>query len=54
MRGIADGLSRNRIAKDLGITPSTVRTHVENVLAKLHCHSQAHAVAILMRMGMIR
>jgi DNA-binding NarL/FixJ family response regulator len=54
MQLIAQGWARDKIAKELGISPHTVRSHVQNVLEELCSHSQAHAVAVLMRMGKIQ
>jgi DNA-binding CsgD family transcriptional regulator len=33
----------------LALSPHTVRTHLRNVMRKLHASSRAHAVAIAMR-----
>jgi DNA-binding NarL/FixJ family response regulator len=41
------------IATRLGITPATVKTHVERLLRKLGASDRAHAVANAMRMGML-
>jgi DNA-binding NarL/FixJ family response regulator len=43
---LAEGDSRNRIAERLNLTPNTVRTHLQNVLAKLGVHSTLEAVAL--------
>ncbi len=39
------GHSQRTIASELGIDKATVRTHVRNILGKLHAHSSAEAVA---------
>jgi DNA-binding NarL/FixJ family response regulator len=41
------------VATELGITESTVRTHLKNVLAKLQLHSRTQAVAMMMRDGLL-
>ena len=46
---LADGQRTAEIAEILYITPKTVATHVEHILAKLGAHSQAQAVAFAMR-----
>lgn len=44
--GMALGWSNAELADRLGITVTTVKTHVSNVLAKLGARSRSHAVAI--------
>lgn len=46
---LADGLSGERIAARLVISPSTQRNHVTNILAKLDVHSQLQAVVFALR-----
>jgi two-component system, NarL family, nitrate/nitrite response regulator NarL len=43
------GLSRARIAEELGVSPNTVRTHVQRILAKLSVHNQLEAAAVARR-----
>jgi len=45
----AQGLSRPDIVALLGISPATLRTHVQNILAKLELHSIDHAAALVVR-----
>ena len=42
---LASGLSQADIASKLVISPKTVGTHIQRVLAKLGVHSRAQAVA---------
>lgn len=49
----ADGLSTDRAARSLGLSPETVRTHIKAVLSRLGAHDRAHAVAIAFRGGLI-
>jgi two-component system nitrate/nitrite response regulator NarL len=51
---LADGLSQKAIAEDLVISPSTVATHIQRILAKLGAHSRAEAVAVAYREGLAR
>jgi DNA-binding NarL/FixJ family response regulator len=48
-----DGLPRAEIAARLFLSANTVRTHMQNLLAKLDCHSALEAVALARRSGMI-
>jgi two-component system nitrate/nitrite response regulator NarL len=41
-----------RIARSLGVAPSTARTHLANVLSKLGVHTRPQAVAMVMTAGM--
>jgi PAS domain S-box-containing protein len=49
---LADGHSTREIATLLGISVSTVRSHVEHILRKLNAHSRLEAVAISRRLGL--
>ena len=42
-KGISLGLTNKEVARALAISPSTVRTHVENVFRKLGCTTRAAA-----------
>jgi len=46
---LAEGLSGERIAARLHISPRTQRNHVANILAKLDVHSQLQAVILALR-----
>ncbi len=46
---LADGLSQQRIAKELFISPKTVGTHIQRILTKLGVHSRSEAVALAYR-----
>lgn len=49
---LASGCDRAGIARRLYLSPNTVRTHVQNVLAKLDVHSSLEAVGIANRAGL--
>jgi NarL family two-component system response regulator LiaR len=51
---VTEGRSTDEIAELLGISATTVRTHVKSVLAKLGVHSRLEAVAMGLREGFIR
>lgn len=50
---LADGLGNKQIAARLGISPSTVKTHLEVVFEKLEVGSRAEAVGVAVRRGML-
>ena len=50
---VATGLTDRRIARRLGVQPSTVRTHVEHARAKLGATTRAHAVARAIATGQV-
>jgi DNA-binding NarL/FixJ family response regulator len=43
---LADGDNRNQIAERLNLTANTVRTHLQNIMAKLGVHSVLEAMAL--------
>jgi len=51
---IADGRSNKEIAKSLGITPETVKSHVKNIFGKLSVEKRAHAIARAQSLGILR
>jgi PAS domain S-box-containing protein len=54
LRLAADGNSGPEIARQLGLSPATVKTHFENIYDKLGVSDRAAAVAHAMRIGLIR
>lgn len=51
---IAQGLSNKEIARDLGIAPETVKSHVKSIFVKLSVDKRAHAVARAQALGLVR
>lgn len=49
---MVDGLTRQEIARRLYLSPNTIRTHAQKLLAKLDSHSILEAVALARRAGM--
>jgi DNA-binding CsgD family transcriptional regulator len=49
----AVGRSNDEIARDLGISANTVRTHLENTFERLHVHTRAAAVARAWALGIL-
>lgn len=50
---LADGLGNKQIATRLGISPNTVKTHLELLFEKIGVRSRAEAVAVGVRRGML-
>jgi DNA-binding NarL/FixJ family response regulator len=48
--GLGQGRGRAEIGRALGISPHTVRTHIQHLLAKLSLHSQLEAAAFAREM----
>ncbi|HET7828812.1 MAG TPA: response regulator transcription factor [Candidatus Limnocylindrales bacterium] len=49
LKALVEGLSTPEICERLVITPNTLRTHVQNIMGKLHVHSKLEAVAFALR-----
>lgn len=49
---VARGLSNQEIADKLFVSPATVRTHVSNILAKLHMHNRVQAALHALKKGL--
>ena len=54
LRLVAQGLSNKEIADSLGLSEHTVKTHLANILDKLHLRSRAHAAAYAVQTGLVR
>lgn len=50
---LARGLSNDVISKQLYISPTTTRNHIQNILGKLGVHSKLEAVAYAVRAGYV-
>jgi DNA-binding NarL/FixJ family response regulator len=54
LRLLAQGLNQEAIAHQLDISPATVGTHIQRVLAKLDVHSRTQAVALAYRERLVQ
>jgi DNA-binding NarL/FixJ family response regulator len=52
LQGMVDGLNRTEIAERLRVSGNTVRTHTQNLMAKLGVHSTLESVALALRSGL--
>ena len=50
---IGQGYSNKRVARALGITAETVKSHVKRVFIKLDVNTRAHAVARAQSLGIV-
>jgi DNA-binding NarL/FixJ family response regulator len=53
LRLVAQGLSNQDIAKKLSISDPTVRTHVSNIMSKLHLATRIQAALYALREGLV-
>jgi len=49
---VARGYTNKEVAAALGITPSTVKNHLQNILDKLHLENRVQAAAFALREGL--
>ncbi len=50
---MAEGLNNSGIAARLVLSPSTIKSHVSNILSKLSVTSRSEAVALALRVGLV-
>jgi DNA-binding NarL/FixJ family response regulator len=53
LQRVAYGSTTKEVARDLGISPHTVKTHLERIFEKLGASDRAQAVAIALRRGLV-
>lgn len=51
---VADGMENKQIARALAISEATVKSYLKNVFGRFEVHSRAEAVAVGLRMGIIK
>ncbi|TMK22400.1 MAG: response regulator transcription factor [Actinobacteria bacterium] len=54
LRMLAEGRSMKDIARHLDVSEHTIRTHMQNLYAKLGCHSRVDIVNFATRHGVVR
>ena len=50
---LADGLTTEGVGRELYLSPTTVRSYVENAMHKLEARNRVHAVAQALRLGLV-
>jgi DNA-binding NarL/FixJ family response regulator len=53
LRGIAKGRTTKRLAKDAGLAPPSVESHLHNIFRKLNATNRGEAVSTALKMGII-
>jgi DNA-binding NarL/FixJ family response regulator len=53
LQKVADGSTTRQVASELGISPHTVKTHLERIFEKLGANDRAQAVAMAIRTGIV-
>jgi DNA-binding NarL/FixJ family response regulator len=53
LQKVAYGATTKEVARDLDISPHTVKTHLERIFEKLGANDRAQAVAIAIRNGIV-
>jgi NarL family two-component system response regulator LiaR len=51
---VARGMSNQQIAEELVISERTARTHISNILAKLHLANRTQAALYALRQGIVQ
>jgi DNA-binding NarL/FixJ family response regulator len=54
LRLVADGLTNAQIARSLDLSEKTVKSHVSNILAKLHLADRTQAAVYAYRRGYVQ
>jgi DNA-binding CsgD family transcriptional regulator len=53
LRLLSDGGSTAHIAKSLGLSEATVKTHLKNAMARLNARNRTHLIALALRSGLL-
>jgi DNA-binding NarL/FixJ family response regulator len=53
LRGVAKGHTTKRLAKDLGLRPPSIETHLHNIFKKLGASNRGEAVSSGLKLGLI-
>lgn len=53
LRAVADGCTNRQVASRLGVSEDTIKTHLSRAMEKLGAADRTHAIAILLRRGLL-
>lgn len=53
LRGVAKGYTTKRLARDLGLQPPSIETHLHNIFRKLGVSNRGEAVSSALKLGLI-
>lgn len=53
LRLLVEGVNGPAMARELSISPNTVRTYIQNILTKFQVHSRLEAVTLAIRLGLV-
>jgi len=53
LRGVAKGHTTKRLAKDLGLSPPSIETHLRHIFQKLGASNRGEAVSTALKVGLI-
>jgi len=53
LRAVADGCTNRQVASRLGVSEDTIKTHLSRSMEKLGAADRTHAIAILLRRGLL-
>lgn len=53
LRGVAKGHTTKRLAKDAGLAPPSIESHLHNIFRKLNATNRGEAVSTALKMGLI-
>jgi DNA-binding NarL/FixJ family response regulator len=53
LRGVAKGHTTKRLARDLGLAPPSIETHLRNIFKKLDANNRGEAVSTALKIGLI-
>lgn len=53
LRGVAKGYTTKRLAKELGLAPASVESHLRNIFKKLAAGNRGEAVSSALKLGLI-
>jgi DNA-binding NarL/FixJ family response regulator len=53
LRGVAKGHTTKRLARDIGLAPPSIETHLHNIFRKLNASNRGEAVSTALKLGLL-